>query len=135
MSQHYATWIHFSPPFVDWCSLLHSDDFKKDPLSRSGERVEGTGRRGKKKILFFCMKIVLTGRISFSNSDPSSSIQTSPSGCFFLVLCLETLVTLQLWAGQTHLQPDRVTLQQSESPYPLMIVPQKPTTYYLRVTS
>ena len=96
------------------------------------------GRKGKNKkkyILFFCTKIVLTGRISFSNSDPSSSIQTSPSGCFFLGLCLETLVTLQLWAGQAHLQPDCVTLQQSESPYPLMIVPQKPTTYYLRVTS
>ena len=77
MSQHYATWIHFSPPFVGWCSLLHSDDFKKDPLSRSGERVEGTGREEKKKQ--FCTKIVLTGRISFSNSDPSSSIQTSPS--------------------------------------------------------
>ena len=75
MSKHYATWIHFSPPFVVWCSLLHSDDFKKDPLSRSGERVEEKGR-GKKKI---CTKIVLTGRISFSNSDPSSSIETSPS--------------------------------------------------------
>ena len=75
MSKHYATWIHFSPPFVVWCSLLNSDDFKKDPLSRSGERVEGKGG-GKKK---FCTKIVLTGRISFSNSDPSSSIETSPS--------------------------------------------------------
>ena len=51
--------------------------------------------------------------------------------CSLLGLCLRTVVTLKLWAGQTHLQPNRVALHQSEPPYPLMILPQKPTTGYL----
>ena len=79
--------------------------FQKDPTLHSGERV------GEKTY----MRILLTGWISFLNSDPSSSIETSPSWVLFLGLCLRTLVTLKLWAVQTHLQPDRVTLYQSES--------------------
>ena len=122
MTKHHTAWIHFSPQLV----LILLTGLQKDPFLHSGERVEG---RKKKP----CTRLIFIVRISFLNSNPSSSIETSQAECSFLGLCLRTLVTLKLWAGQTHLQPNRVALHQSEPPYPLMILPQKPTTGYLWV--